>query len=668
MWVRVALAFALLSSTASAQTVPTRPFGTNDNSAASTAFVQQAAAPASGVTVKCTGVGATDDAAINAALTTLSTQKGGRLTLYSVNNTHCVKTTVLTIPITGTSPPQQVPIRITGVAVDVDGSLGGAAVDGGTVLDLRYDGLDGLYPAKITTLGAGSLEIDHLVIMNGGTDNLTLLRTTNTTVRSHDNRYIGLSTCSGTTCAGDAIDWGGTTTTLGGVGTNDGYQGYGSSSINDAFSKIRHAYNYNSSANGITVVNAVVDTTCGSGETHGAPFNFSGSGNGSDGNFVSGSIIEVSHYPHAASFTGAAGNFYNVISGLGIFDQTGTTLSAFYVDANSFGNAFYPSIIAPAVTSITGANSGRNIILPNADGIQSVFPGGIIAGVRNNSEFLSGVKIDGTAGDAQGLTTKQLFGDTIAAGILNITGTSSGAPSGDAVAINTDGQRAVTIQHNNTKLGNPGVNAGTLELSGSASGSLTFKTPNTVTGTITWPSGTTDFSATGGTSQVVKQVSAGAPFTVGQLAPSDLTSDVTTINGTACTLGASCSVGSPITASVTGSNVAMNNTANYFDGPSVAQGATGTWLATGTVTLQDTAGAAIIECKLWDGSTVIATGQTKITAANEIRSVALSGYLATPAGNLRISCKDPTSTSGLILIAITDTTIKASTISAIRIQ
>ena len=55
-----------------------------------------------------------------------------------------------------------------------------------------------------------------------------------------------------------------------------------------------------------------------------------------------------------------------------------------------------------------------------------------------------------------------------------------------------------------------------------------------ITGTISWspsstnkkitlPNGTTDFTGTGGTSQVVKQVSAGAAFTVGQLANTDIT-------------------------------------------------------------------------------------------------------------------------------------------------
>ncbi len=121
----------------------------------------------------------------------------------------------------------------------------------------------------------------------------------------------------------------------------------------------------------------------------------------------------------------------------------------------------------------------------------------------------------------------------------------------------------------------------------------------------------------------------------------------------------------PITNSL-GSDVALNNVSNYFDGPSVAQGATGTWFVSGTVTLQDTAGGGRFQAKLWDGTTVIASAESVSVGASEYMSIALSGYLATPAGNLRISVKDPTSTSGKIIFNVTGNS-KDSTITAFRI-
>lgn len=120
---------------------------------------------------------------------------------------------------------------------------------------------------------------------------------------------------------------------------------------------------------------------------------------------------------------------------------------------------------------------------------------------------------------------------------------------------------------------------------------------------------------------------------------------------------------SPITASL-GADVALNNTANYFDGPSVAQGSTGTWFVSGTVTLFDTA-SAVFDVKLWDGTTVIASSRCHSTGAQSM-TLSLSGYIASPAGNLRMSAKDSTNTSGQIQFNVTGNS-KDSTITAFRI-
>lgn len=63
-----------------------------------------------------------------------------------------------------------------------------------------------------------------------------------------------------------------------------------------------------------------------------------------------------------------------------------------------------------------------------------------------------------------------------------------------------------------------------LMLVGSTSGALTILAPDTASGTITLPAGTTDFSATGGAGQFVKQASAGAPFTVATVPASEIAS------------------------------------------------------------------------------------------------------------------------------------------------
>lgn len=122
---------------------------------------------------------------------------------------------------------------------------------------------------------------------------------------------------------------------------------------------------------------------------------------------------------------------------------------------------------------------------------------------------------------------------------------------------------------------------------------------------------------------------------------------------------------SPITASL-GSDVALNNTGTYFDGPSVAQGTSGTWFVSGTVTLIDAGAVAIFRCKLWDGTTVIASGLGTNDSGLNAVSVSLSGFITSPAGNLRISCRDITGTNGQIL-ADESGNGKDSTITAVRI-
>ena len=56
-----------------------------------------------------------------------------------------------------------------------------------------------------------------------------------------------------------------------------------------------------------------------------------------------------------------------------------------------------------------------------------------------------------------------------------------------------------------------------------------------------------------------------------------------------------------------GADVILANDTLFYDGPSVAQGAVGTWFASGTVSLEDTSSAATFFCKLWDGTTTVAS-------------------------------------------------------------
>lgn len=122
---------------------------------------------------------------------------------------------------------------------------------------------------------------------------------------------------------------------------------------------------------------------------------------------------------------------------------------------------------------------------------------------------------------------------------------------------------------------------------------------------------------------------------------------------------------SKITASL-GADVLLNNVANYFDGPSVAQGTSGTWFVSGVVTVVDTAVAYVIDVKLWDGTTIIASAATSAENGGFFTTVTLSGVITSPVGNLRISVKDISATTGKILFNQSGNS-KDSTLTAVRI-
>lgn len=113
------------------------------------------------------------------------------------------------------------------------------------------------------------------------------------------------------------------------------------------------------------------------------------------------------------------------------------------------------------------------------------------------------------------------------------------------------------------------------------------------------------------------------------------------------------------------SPVNLNNISNYFDGPTVAQGTTGVWFASGNAVI-GSGTADSVACKLWDGTTVVDVGGGWMSAGTNV-TIALSGVFSAPASNIKISCKDITSTSG-VMSSTVDSIAKASTITVFRIQ
>lgn len=225
-------------------------------------------------------------------------------------------------------------------------------------------------------------------------------------------------------------------------------------------------------------------------------------------------------------------------------------------------------------------------------------------------------------------------------------------------------------------IGHTGTVTGVLALAGGVSGGANI-TAQTAAGspTLTLPtsSGTFAASVTNETNVTLSLNATTGLITPGWTGTLSVarggtggSSATTTVAGAACTLGSTCGL-STAKNSLSG-NVLMNNTANFFDGPSAAQGTTGTWFASGNVTMWDSAGGATFDCKLWDGTTIIDSGAVVTAGANQAATMHLSGYLASPAANIKISCKDATSTSGTIFANLSGVGNTDSTISEFRIN
>jgi hypothetical protein len=145
-------------------------------------------------------------------------------------------------------------------------------------------------------------------------------------------------------------------------------------------------------------------------------------------------------------------------------------------------------------------------------------------------------------------------------------------------------------------------------------------------------------------------------------------SGATTVAGQSCALGSTCGLTSASNA--ISANVNLNNTSLYIDGPSMAQGTAGTWFAQGVVTLSTNAASGIdlMRCKLWDGTTIISSAQVPIVSGFGPTTIALSGILTSPAANIKISCRDTSSTSGLMQANVDGSSNTATEVSGIRIN
>lgn len=296
--------------------------------------------------------------------------------------------------------------------------------------------------------------------------------------------------------------------------------------------------------------------------------------------------------------------------------------------------------------SINLANSNTWTAAQNLTLSQDGFTGPTITNASTGTSALAGALYSSGSGRNAGVG----IGGPSYTGILLLQNRAylNGNSSTVGTIINNEGANPLIFGINNLETGRwtagtrgqleAGVSAtagGALKLYGATQGSVTLKGAANVAANsiITLPNGTTDFSATGGTSQVVKQTSAGGAFTVATLAASEIASGAaltkTDDTNVTLTLG-----GAPTSALLAATSITVGWTGTL----AVSRGGTGiASFGTGVATFLGTPSSANLASAVTDetgsGSLVFATSPTLTTPVLGVASATSINFGGTALSN-----------------------------------
>lgn len=181
---------------------------------------------------------------------------------------------------------------------------------------------------------------------------------------------------------------------------------------------------------------------------------------------------------------------------------------------------------------------------------------------------------------------------------------------------------------------------------------------------VTMPGNVASVSTVTGTLVVTGGVGiSGAAYVGGLLTLSALTANAPVYSGAGGLISASATVSNTL-----GSDVTLTTAGTYYDGPSVANAAAGTWWACGQVEVTGTA-SDLIKVKLWDGTNAaVASAQIELaTVTGTQASISLCGKVVTPAGNIRLSVTDATTSTTPKIVFNQSGNSADSTLTATRI-
>jgi hypothetical protein len=377
-----------------------------------------------------------------------------------------------------------------------------------------------------------------------------------------------------------------------------------------------------------------------------------------------------------------------VNSNVGSFGSA-TQCVAFTTNGKGLITAASATTCTPAVGSITGMGTGVATWLatPSSANLRAAltdetgtgaayFQGGDLgtpsAGVLTNATGLpigTGVSGLGTGcatflGTPSSANLRGCLTDEVGTGAAYFVGGALGTPS-SGTATNFTGLPLTTGVTGTLPVGNGGTGATSLSAAldsfSSSQGSVLYR--NATQWVALSPGTAGQFLTTQGAGANPNWSSGGAGTgTVTQVVCG------TGLSGGTITASGTCAINLSYLTNSIASDVAIS-TSSFTDGPSVAQGTSGAWYASGTITITATSGTTIPFCKLWDGTTAISSTSFNgngVGVGGRI-SISLSGVISSPAGNIRISCQEQNGAT-VGFRANSTGAGKDSTVTAFRIQ
>lgn len=181
-----------------------------------------------------------------------------------------------------------------------------------------------------------------------------------TTISAYtSSTQVSLTAAAGTTVTNGTAYYFGT-----GADPNGAFQGYGSVIARNYYSHIRAGVIWGTFANNITVEDETYSSTCGSNQTHGAPYVFDNVYGNVVGNIIRGGTIEVLGYPYLVEVLSNDAEL-NTFDALGGYDDNGTTLGGIYFGANAVYNMVIAGWLDPTLQSayLAGPGAASNSLI-----------------------------------------------------------------------------------------------------------------------------------------------------------------------------------------------------------------------------------------------------------------------------------------------------------------